>query len=72
MACAIEDHYSMKAGHFKPMDMEWAKDGQSNELFIVQARPETVMSQKNKNVLETYVLKQKGTIVIKENQSVQR
>jgi len=64
-ACAIEDHYSWKAGHFKPMDMEWAKDGQSNELYIVQARPETVMSQKNKNVLETYVLKQKGTIVIK-------
>jgi len=64
-ACAIEDHYSLKAGHFKPMDMEWAKDGQSNELYIVQARPETVMSQKNKNVLETYVLKQKGTVVIK-------
>ena len=64
-ACAIEDHYSFKAGHFKPMDMEWAKDGQSNELYIVQARPETVISQKNKNVLETYVLKQKGTIVIK-------
>jgi pyruvate,water dikinase len=47
------------------MDMEWAKDGQSGELYIVQARPETVISQKNKNVLETYVLKQKGTIVIK-------
>jgi len=64
-ACAIEDHYSWKAGHFKPMDMEWAKDGQSGELFIVQARPETVISQKNKNVLETYVLKQKGTLIIK-------
>jgi pyruvate,water dikinase len=63
--CAIEDHYSWKAGHFKPMDMEWAKDGQSGELFIVQARPETVISQKNKNVLETYVLKQKGTLIIK-------
>ncbi|MGV8141379.1 MAG: phosphoenolpyruvate synthase [Candidatus Woesearchaeota archaeon] len=62
-ACAIEDHYSWKAGHFKPMDMEWAKDGQSGELFIVQARPETVQSQKNKNVLETYVLKQKSTII---------
>ena len=64
-ASAIEDHYSWKAGHFKPMDMEWAKDGQSGDLYIVQARPETVMSQKNKNVLETYVLKQKGMIVIK-------
>ena len=64
-ACAIEDHYSWKAGHFKPMDMEWAKDGQTNELYVVQARPETVMSQKNKNVLQTYVLKQKGQILVK-------
>lgn len=64
-ACAIEDHYSWKAGKFKPMDMEWAKDGQSGELFIVQARPETVQSQKNKNILETYVLKQKGTLVVR-------
>lgn len=64
-ACIIEDHYSWKAGHFKPMDMEWAKDGQTGELFIVQARPETVVSQKNKNVLETYVLKQKGNLIVK-------
>ena len=64
-ACIIEDHYSIKAGKFKPMDMEWAKDGQSQELFIVQARPETVQSQKNKNVLETYVLKNRGTIILK-------
>ncbi len=64
-ACTIEDHYSWKAGHFKPMDMEWAKDGQTGELFIVQARPETVVSQKNRNVLETYVLKQKGNIIVK-------
>ncbi|HYD03292.1 MAG TPA: phosphoenolpyruvate synthase [Alphaproteobacteria bacterium] len=64
-ACQIEDHYSWKAGHFKPMDMEWAKDGKTGELFIVQARPETVQSQKNHNVLETYVLKNKGNVVIK-------
>ena len=64
-ACEIENHYSGKAGHFKPMDMEWAKDGQTGELFIVQARPETVVSQKNRNILENYVLKQKGTIVVK-------
>lgn len=63
-AVAIEDHYSQKAGHFKPMDMEWAKDGELNELFIVQARPETVMSQKNKNIYETYVLKEKSKLVI--------
>ncbi|MCP3685617.1 MAG: phosphoenolpyruvate synthase [bacterium] len=60
-ACAIEDHYSAKAGHEKPMDMEWAKDGETGQLFIVQARPETVHSQKNRNVLEKYVMQQKGT-----------
>ena len=54
-ACIIEDHYSAKAKKFKPMDVEWAKDGVSNELFIVQARPETVQSQKNFNILEEYV-----------------
>ncbi len=68
-ACIIEDHYSAKAGHIKPMDMEWAKDGQTGELFIVQARPETVASQKNRNVIETFVLKQKGKILI-EGKSV--
>jgi len=64
MAQTIEDHYSWKAGHFKPMDMEWAKDGQSGELFIVQARPETVHSQKDVNVLENYELKEKGEVII--------
>ncbi len=63
-ACIIEDHYSKKAGKFKPMDMEWAKDGISNELYIVQARPETVQSQKNANILEEYVLKEKGNIIV--------
>ncbi|MBI5388810.1 phosphoenolpyruvate synthase [Candidatus Woesearchaeota archaeon] len=62
-ACVIEDHYSHKAGHFKPMDIEWAKDGISGQLYIVQARPETVQSQKNRNVMEEYVLKQKGKIL---------
>jgi pyruvate,water dikinase len=52
----IEDHYSAKAGYFKPMDIEWGKDGRTGELFILQARPETVQSQKDVNVLETYVL----------------
>jgi pyruvate, water dikinase len=63
-AVIIEDHYSQKAGHYKPMDMEWAKDGRTNELFIVQARPETVVSQKDKSVLEEYRLKQKGQVLI--------
>ncbi len=55
-ACIIEDYYSEKHGRYTPMDMEWAKDGVSNELFIVQARPETVMSQKNLNIVEKYVI----------------
>ncbi len=62
-AVIIEQHYSKKAGHFKPMDMEWAKDGETNELFIVQARPETVTSQRNPNVLETYVLNKRGKVL---------
>ena len=45
-ACEIEDHYSALAGHPRPMDIEWAKDGISGELVIVQARPETVHSAK--------------------------
>jgi pyruvate,water dikinase len=45
-ACLIEDHYSQVAGHWQPMDIEWAKDGLTGELIIVQARPETVHSAK--------------------------
>ena len=59
----IEDHYSKKAGHQVPMDIEWAKDGITQELFVVQARPETVKSQANRNVLETYVLKERGKVL---------
>jgi len=59
----IEDHYSKEAGHFKPMDMEWAKDGRTHELFIVQARPETVQSQKDRSVLEDYKLLEKGPVI---------
>jgi len=57
-AIIIEDHYK------KPMDIEWAKDGQTGELFIVQARPETVHSQKNVAILETYVLEEDGKIIV--------
>ncbi len=59
----IEDHYSKEAKYFKPMDMEWAKDGKTGELFIVQARPETVHSQKDGSVLEEYKLQEKGKIL---------
>ena len=56
-ACAIEDHYSMLAGRHQPMDIEWAKDGITGELFILQARPETVHSQTvDNNFIETYEL----------------
>lgn len=60
----IEEHYSQKAGRFKPMDIEWAKDGKLNQLFIVQARPETVMSQKRRDLLEVYELKEKGKVLV--------
>jgi pyruvate,water dikinase len=56
--CIIEDHYK------KPMDIEWAKDGADGELFVVQARPETVHSQKKENTIETYVLKDTGTLIL--------
>jgi pyruvate,water dikinase len=62
-AIKIEDHYSKKAGANRPMDIEWAKDGISGELFIVQARPETVQSQKSLNVLETYHLDKKSSVL---------
>lgn len=56
--CTIEDHYTQVRGMYTPMDMEWAKDGETGQLFIVQARPETVHSQKTGNVLRTYQLSQ--------------
>lgn len=62
-AMAIEDHYSTKYGKWTPMDIEWAKDGQTQELFIVQARPETVQSQRNRNILEEYVLIKTGKVL---------
>lgn len=55
-ACAIEDHYSKLAGRPQPMDIEWAKDGITGELFILQARPETVHTQKDTNYIEKYNL----------------
>ncbi|MCX6074808.1 MAG: pyruvate, water dikinase [Campylobacterales bacterium] len=58
-ALTIEEHYTALAGEYRPMDIEWAKDGQSGELFIVQARPETVQSRKMAdNALEQYHLKE--------------
>ena len=62
-AGTIEEHYAKKAGHDSPMDIEWAKDGISGELFIVQARPETVQSQKGMDFLEIYHLEGKGALL---------
>jgi pyruvate, water dikinase len=61
-ACLIEEHYSQVHGKYTPMDIEWAKDGITNELFIVQARPETVQSQKTQNLLRSYRLLGSGEL----------
>ncbi len=57
-ALIIEQHYG------RPMDIEWAKDGDDQQLYIVQARPETVKSRTNKNVMERYLLKETGTVLV--------
>src|SRR5271157_1478231 len=62
-ACTIEAHYG------RPMDMEWAKDGLDGKLYIVQARPETVASQRSLTALETFTLKGRGE-VLTEGRSV--
>jgi pyruvate,water dikinase len=54
--CIVESHYSKKKGSLCPMDIEWAKDGKTGQMYIVQARPETVHSQANHNILHSYVL----------------
>lgn len=57
-AMIIEKHYG------RPMDIEWAKDGDDGKLYIVQARPETVKSRSNINVMERYLLKETGTVLV--------
>ncbi|HEY4524174.1 MAG TPA: phosphoenolpyruvate synthase [Candidatus Paceibacterota bacterium] len=59
----IEDHYSVRAGHPMPMDIEWAKDGVRNELYIVQARPETVQAEKTGYLREEYKLIDSGPVI---------
>ncbi|MFB6349628.1 phosphoenolpyruvate synthase [Moraxella sp. ZJ142] len=63
-AMIIERHYGC------PMDIEWAKDGDSGEIFIVQARPETVKSRQDKNHMERYVIDSKGAKVLTEGRSI--
>jgi pyruvate,water dikinase len=62
-AIKVEQHYSRQAGHDKPMDMEWAKDGIDGELYLVQARPETVASQVTGNMLEVFHLREEGKVL---------
>ncbi len=57
-AMIIEKHYKC------PMDIEWAKDGDDGKLYIVQARPETVKSRTSANVMERYLLKETGTVLV--------
>ncbi|HEX8163779.1 MAG TPA: phosphoenolpyruvate synthase [Pyrinomonadaceae bacterium] len=55
-ACLIEEHYSERAGRDQPMDIEWAKDGLTGDLYVLQARPETVHSTMRENYVETFRL----------------
>ncbi|MBX3448472.1 MAG: phosphoenolpyruvate synthase [Planctomycetaceae bacterium] len=62
-AGTIEDHYSRKRGVDSPMDIEWAKDGRTGELWIVQARPETVQSRKDLQIHEQFALAERGEVL---------
>ena len=64
-ALAIEAHYSTLAGKATPMDIEWARDGIDGELYIVQARPETVASQQDASELVRYRLKGTGDPLVR-------
>ncbi|MEG4811078.1 phosphoenolpyruvate synthase [Microcoleus sp. F8-D3] len=64
-AVIIEEHYSQVRGTYTPMDIEWAKDGNTGELFIVQARPETVQSQKSAKILRNYKLQGSSAVLAK-------
>jgi pyruvate, water dikinase len=63
-AINIEDHYSAKAGHSMPMDIEWAKDGDDGQLYVIQARPETVASQRAPTAYETFALASNGVVLL--------
>lgn len=62
--CLIEDHYSARRGRPTPMDIEWARDGRTGELFILQARPETVQSRAGTEFIDVYQLKEHGRPII--------
>ncbi|MFZ3011892.1 MAG: phosphoenolpyruvate synthase [Minisyncoccia bacterium] len=60
----IEKYFSKKHNRYQPMDIEWAKDGKTGELFIVQARPETVVSGEDKNILKEYKLQKTSKVLV--------
>jgi pyruvate,water dikinase len=64
-ACLIEEHYQKKRGHPVPMDIEWAKDGRTGELFILQARPETVQSLRSPDTLASYRLLDHSRVLLR-------
>jgi pyruvate, water dikinase len=63
-ALVIEDHYSQRAGRSTPMDIEWARDGNTGELFILQARPETVHAQTRRPKLEFFRRRGDGELLL--------
>ncbi|MHB8254152.1 MAG: phosphoenolpyruvate synthase [Acidiferrobacter sp.] len=63
-AIKIERYYSEKAGVPRPMDMEWAKDGADGALYLVQARPETVASQIQTQILEEYYIQGQSDVLV--------
>ncbi len=63
-ALLIEEHYSARAGHSMPMDIEWAKDGRLGQLYIVQARPETAHSQVTTPTIALYRLRERGQLLV--------
>jgi pyruvate,water dikinase len=62
--CRIEEHYSKMAGRPTPMDIEWARDGATGELFVLQARPETVHAAARKTMMDVFALKAKGKVLL--------
>ncbi|MDP1796718.1 MAG: phosphoenolpyruvate synthase [Planctomycetaceae bacterium] len=63
-ASLIEDHYAQERGVDSPMDIEWAKDGRTGDLWIVQARPETVQSRKDLQIQESFRLEEQGELLV--------
>jgi pyruvate,water dikinase len=71
-ALIIEDHYSGLKKSWSPMDIEWAKDGNDGKLYILQARPETVKSRSNTQVIERYQLSKRGKVKVEGRSIGQR